>query len=338
MKFQLSIQVLLLAGGIGGAGLLSGCNKTSFSPLSLEGNSSLKLPDVNPPLDIAPPPAEPLPEEQLPPAPMPDPSRKAGACADQQSVNSCLKCDVPVDPPPPPVMSTKAEKLAQIMSMSCQIYNKSYPTPYIAPTPAEIRQQLIACSPALYPETPMTAAQTSLINSLLDPADDRMRKKMFKGLWYQPPYSEQFALYFGLENITAAYGFCMRQPVTGPLITEEYFAAHQGNMTEQWRWEQDPQAQARWRAAQLLRSQLLSCLNKPGTAVPPAPTTPVAHGCEYKSFEGYYEIGGRDEIATNLAQGFKVSIETGNSCTQLTAVPNVEAYTGIVKIGAVKCH
>jgi hypothetical protein len=331
MKFQLSIQIILL---IAGAGLLSSCNKTSFSPLSVAENNSLKLPDI-----VMPPVAdEPTLPPELPPT-LPDPLKKGGACADQQSVNSCLKCEFPADPPPAPVMSTKAEKLAQIMSMSCQIYNASYGTPYTAPTPAEIRQQLIACNPTLYPETEMTPAQTTLMNSLLNPADDKMRKRLFKGLWYQRPYTEQFALYFGLENITAAYGFCLRQPVSGPLITDEYYYAHNGSFAEQQAWENNPAAQARWQAAQLQRSQLLSCLNKPGTATPPMPVPPpFAHGCEYKSYEGYYEIGGRDEIANDLALGFQVSIETGNSCTQLTAVPNVEVFSGIVKIAAIKCH
>ncbi len=325
----MKINGLLLQGLIlvTGMGLLTSCNKMSFSPTSMD-NSSF---DVPPTLD-------PVPTTSPVPVVMPDPLRKAGACADKQSVTSCLSCNVPVNPPPVPVISTKAQKLAQIMAMSCQIYNKSYPTPYTAPTVEQIRSHILACTPALYPETPMTATQTSTINGLLDASNDSLRQRFFKGLWYQPPLTEDFALYFGLENSEAAYAFCMNKPIVGVLYTQEYANAVNSHRVDEW--QMNSEAQARWNSAQALRAQLFSCLNKPGGVITPDPTSPPppVHFCEYKSFEGYYEVGGRDEIATNLAQGFKVAVETGVSCTQLTAVPNVGAFTGVIKIAGVKCQ
>ena len=304
--------------------LLSSCNKMSFSPTQAKlDNSSF---DVPPTLD-------PLPNVTLP-----DPLKKTGACADKQSVTSCLSCNVPVNPPAQPAISTKAQKLAQIMAMSCQIYNKSYPTPYTAPTVEQIRSHILACTPALYPETPMTSAQTALINSLLDPSNDSLRQRLFKGLWYQPPLTDDFALYFGLENKEAAYAFCMDRPIYGYLFTQEYATAITTKRLEEW--QSNLEAQARWNAAQALRAQLFSCLNKPGGVVTPDPTLPPppVHSCDYKSFEGYYELGGRDEVATYLAQGYKVAVETGLSCTQLTVVPDVGAFSGKLKIAGVKCQ
>lgn len=303
----------------------------NFSPSSENVNAKLELPpELIIPLDpgSAPPPAD----------TMPDPLRKAGACADQQAVSSCGVCVVPVDPPPVPVISTKAQKLARIMEMSCQIYNKSYAKPYVVPTHDQIYEHVLACTAELYPETPVTNAQSSMLTTLLDPSNDSLRQRMFKGIWYQPPYTDDFADYFGLENRDAAYVFCLNQNISGPLMTMEYVNAVYGDYEG---WLRNPAAQARWEKAQTQRAQLLSCLNQPGTAVP-APTTPTpsTHSCEYKSFDGFYDLGGRDEIQGYLALGYKVSIETGTankSCQQVSEIPAAGAYTGIVHIAGFKC-
>lgn len=308
--------------------LSTACNKMSFSNAPAL-NQKLDDTDV----------IDPVTPPTIPPVVIENPLRKAGPCADQQAVTSCLKCEVPVVPPPPPVISTKAQKLAKIMSMSCQIYNKSYPKDYVAPTAQEIESHLLACSPALYPETVMTSSQVSTMGRLLDEANNSLRVKLFGGLWYQPPYSDDFELYFGLEGSEAASVFCMnRGNLGGLLFTSEYAQAQtiDGGMD---RWSQDPAAQARWRAAQVQRQQLLSCFNQPAT-VSPAPSVPVtpAKTCEYRSFEGKFEQGGREEIQNALAEGFKLAIETENSCMLVSQIPQPSDFHGKLKIAGYRCH
>jgi hypothetical protein len=231
-------------------------------------------------------------------------------------------------------MSTKAQKLAKIMTMACQIPNKSYPADYVPPTQAQVEKHLLACSPALYPETPMTTPQSAAIDKLLDVNDDSLRQKMFKGLWYKPPYTEYYETYFGLANNEAAYVICMdKGTLSSILATKEYIDAQYdggGN------WANDPAAQARWNFAQMLRQQLLSCFNKPGTPAPPV-NPPDAKVCQYRSFEGDYSKGGLDEINRNLSEGYKMAVETSNACMLLTSAPAPGSLKGHVKIVGYKC-
>lgn len=331
------------------------CHKMTFKPAESTLNSKLDEPDVvdgprpvEPPAPEVPPvvsqpeiPAPPTPEPLPPPPVIPSPVLKAGACADQESLVSCLKCEVPAVPPAKPVLSTKAQKLAKIMSMACQIYNKSYPKDYVAPTVQEIESHLLACSPELYPETPMTAAQTTTIGKLLDEADPSMRLKLFKGLWYQPPASDHYELYFGLDGAEAAYQFCMNKggQLPATLFTSEYAQAlnSEGGLD---RWASDPKAQARWREAQAIRQQLLSCFNKAGAGwIAPAPSAPApAKSCDYRSFDGLYEQGGRELIQNALMEGYKVALETDRACVSVAQVPAAGEFQGKVKIAGYRCR
>lgn len=309
----------------------SACNKISFQDVGLQQNKMTSVEDI-PPVDHVDPIVEP-PVEELP-------LRKAGVCVDQENVASCLTCSNPALPPPPPTVSTKAQKLAKIMAMSCQIYNRSYPADYVAPTEQEIRNHLLACTPDLYPETSTTAEQETTIQRLLDETDDSLRQRMFKGLWFQPPYTGHFETYFGLDGSEAAYVFCMATTTTlSPTLytTEKAMAERHPGTYEAWLM--DPAAQARYQAAQVLRSQLRSCLNKPGqpwSTPSPAPV-PSAKKCDTKSFEGKYEKGGREEIQGLLLEGYKVAIEGNNMCSQVSYVPATGDYSGKVKIVGYRC-
>lgn len=157
-------------------------------------------------------------------------------------------------------LSTKAEKLAAIMAMSCPIYNKSYPKNYVSPSPAQITNHLRACTSALYPETPTTAKQQKTLDRLLDPQDASMRVKMFKKLWYSPPYSDDFEFYFGLEIKEAVQVFCLNNPyLPKTLVTSEFAQANPDQLDH---WRLNPVAQKREQFAQSIRRQLLSCVNK----------------------------------------------------------------------------
>jgi hypothetical protein len=232
-------------------------------------------------------------------------------------------------------MSTKAQKLAKIMAMSCQIPNRSYPAGYVPPSAKDIETRLLACTPALYPETPMTTPQSQSIDRLLDEKDDSLRQKMFKGVWYQSPFTEYFETYFGLDNAEAANVICMNKGVLPNILaTKEYLDAFYGDNFDSW--QNNPAAQARWNFAQMLRQQLLSCFDKPSN--PPTPITPPgAKVCQYRSFEGDYQKGGLEEITQDLADGYKLAVEANNSCMLLTTVPAPGQLKGNVKIVGYKC-
>lgn len=319
------------------------CNKVSFSPTDVAPDQKMTIPDF---------PVDPIVSTTtttsttstttstttttssttttLPP--VANPVLKTGMCADQESVASCLKCEVP---PAPPVISTKAQKLAKIMAMACQVPNKSYPAGYVPPTAKQIESHLLACTPALYPETLMDSSQAQTIDRLLDENNDGLRQKMFKGIWYQPPHTEHYENYFGLDNTEAAQVFCLNQgTLSNILATKEYLDAYYSDNFSAW--QNDRAAQARWNFAQTLRQQLLSCFNKPATPPPPA-NPPDTKVCQYRSFEGEYEKGGLAEIQRNLNEGYKMAVEANNSCMQLTSEPAPGSLKGQVKIVGYKC-
>ena len=182
----------------------------------------------------------------------------------------------------------------------------------------------------------MTSAQVATMNKLLDANDESMRMRFFKGLWYQPPYTDHFEMYFGLEGKEAAAVFCLGASISGQLMTSEYVRVVSGD--GYFQWLNDPAAQARWNEAQHLRQQLLSCLNKPATALPaPAPTLP-GKLCDYKSFEGNFDDGGRDQMLNLLTDGYKLAVETNKSCDQWTQVPESGKFNGRVKIVGYRCR
>jgi len=286
--------------------------------------------------------APPVPDFPIPEA---EPLRKVGECVDQESVAACLKCDNPLPPPPPApaeTVSTKAQKLAKIMSMACQIPNKSYPNNYVAPSAAQVQAKLLACSPTVYPETSMNPEQSVTMDRLLDENDPSLRLKMFKGLWFQPPYTGHFETYFGLDGSEAAYVICMGIGHLSDELytTERAYADRSEGGYEQWL--RNPEAQARWRAAQKIRQQLNSCLNKPGTVTSappssPTPSAPAQKKCDYKSFEGKFEKGGLEEIQSLLAAGYKVAVEGNQMCSEISQVPSSLDFSGQVKIVGYRC-
>lgn len=306
--------------------LLSACSQKNFVPGEL---MAAQIGEEFPPVD------------HVDPIPEPEPLRKMGACVDQESVASCLKCENPLPPPEPPRALSKGQKLAKIMAMSCQIYNKSYPRGYVAPSAAQIEAQMLACTKDIYPETATSSAQAATIDRLLNESDDSLRQKMFKGMWFQPPYTGHFETYFGLDGAEAAYAFCLNagaSTISGELYTTERAMA-EGREGGYEMWLRDPAAQARWNAAQTIRKQLQSCFNKPGTVEPePTPNPVPQKKCEYKSFEGRYEKGGKKEIKDLLEEGYKVAIEGNLMCAQVTVVPEDDAFKGNLRIVGYRCQ
>lgn len=266
------------------------------------------------------------------------PIQKTGECELNQKISSCLSCDYDLPTEPEPVLS-KAQKLAKIMSLACQIPNRSYPADYTAPSAAQIWNHVAACTDELYPETPVSNAQLETLMRLLDTKDQALRNKMFKGLWYQPPHSDHFELYFGINVDEVVYSLCMGQKrLPEFLFTSEYAKAsqHPGTLDQ---WRRNPAAQKRWNDAQEIRQQLLSCYDQP--APPPTPAPAPSHpakNCSWKSFEGSLAAGGYKEILQLLKQGYKLSLERSNSCEQITSIEQVRDLQDQVRIVGYKCE
>jgi len=262
------------------------------------------------------------------------PVRTAGQCVGGENLLSCMTCDVPVVQPPTP-FATKAEKLAEIMTSACPIPNGSNPPGYVSPTRDQIFKRVQGCSDLIYPETNMTASQTNTMNQLLS-SDPALRQKMFERFWYQLPYSDDFELYFGLQNSEAVQLFCWggnKSLVSGPLQTTEYWQAEGSD--QYWQWLFDPAAQARYNAAQVQRKQLQACLDQADN-YQKNPPPPIKGSCDYRTFEGLYELGGQAEIQSMLNDGYKVGMEGGNSCRLVTTAPDIGVSQ--VKIAGYRCQ
>ena len=236
---------------------------------------------------------------------------------------------------PPTPLATKAAKLAEIMTSACPIPNGSNPPGYVSPTRDQIFKRVQGCSDLTYPETAMTSSQSSTMSKLLS-SDPALRQQMFQRFWWQNPYSDDFELYFGLANSEAVQLFCWgasKASISGPLQTTEYWQAVSND--QYWQWLFDPSAQARYNAAQVQRKQLQACLDQ-SDSYQKNPPPPLKGSCDYKTFEGLYELGGQAEIQTMLADGYKVGIEANNSCRLVTNAPEIGVSQ--VKIAGFRCQ
>jgi hypothetical protein len=264
---------------------MSACGKTSFSDLSPAATTKTEIP-VDPPVVVPPVVNPPSYVSKL----------SSGACNSDSSTSvlSCLKCNVPLNPPAPPQLSVKAKALVDIMYLACQIPNKSDKTPF-RPTKEMLVQKLNRGSQALYPETTRTSQMTMVIEALTNPSDNSMRKKMFGGLYYQPPYSDAFETYFGLTVQEAKSTFCWDGDVQTPSIT-----GVSGLYSYEWVQCQSSgafscQELPAYVAALGYRSQLENVLSK-SISQPYVPPTPLPEKkCSWDKFEG-------DDIAAAIKQ------------------------------------
>ncbi len=293
-----------------------GCSRVGFKSDKSLLDQQVSLPDLQ---DL--PPIPPV----VVPIPTPMPVEKNGFCESGQNISACLKCEgkqPPPLPPPPPQLSQKAQELAKILSLSCSIQNKSDPVGYSNyPTLAQIEKRLESCTTVDYPVTPTSEAQRQTLDRLLS-ADPEMRQKFFSGLWYRPPYTDHFELYFGVESIEARRIFCYRNDrLDGDLLTSEYWHSCRNSRDDCSSWKSDAQAQKRWQDAQKIRSGLKVCLDRPLAPQTPTPTPPSSPAlCLWKSFEGPREDV--EKYGENLkTQGFRVSFQDQASC-KLDEVPS----------------
>ncbi len=311
------------------------CQRMQFVPVEQNVQSSLAVPDV--PTDpIVPPPVV------IPPAPKPQPIFSNGACAADSSttLTSCQKCNVPLNPPAPPQFSRKGQSLIDIMSIACSVNNKSAPKNYVPPTKAELINRLNRLSPTFYPDSAMSPFQISTIESLkTNPA---LQQKMFGGLWYQPPYSDAFETYFGLEVGEVVYQLCYQSPDSSftpynstPLLSKQMIDCQHSQ--DPFNCKESPAYIAGNIYRNDLRTGMRESINNPYIAPKPTPSKT----CSWEKFEGLYELGGAEQIGKWLVSAQKISMEVkgvGGRCSLVNTLPaGSQIPTGEVILSAYVC-
>lgn len=279
---------------------MSACGKTSFSDLAPVTAGKTEIP-VDPPVVVPPVVNPPAFVSKL----------STGVCSSDSSTSvlSCLKCNVPVNPPPPPQLSAKAQALVDAMFLACQTPNKSDKNTF-KPTKEMLIKKLNRGSQLDYPETPRTAMMSLVIAGLTNPNDNSLRKKMFGGLYYQPPYSDAFETYFGLTVQEAKSTFCWDGNIETPDIT-----GVSGLYSYEWAQCQSNgfshtcQELPEYVVAQRYRSQLELVLKKSifQPYVPPA-SLPEKK-CSWDKFEGDDIVAAIKQFKKWKAEGRQLSME-----------------------------
>lgn len=279
--------------------LFSACSRTQFAPVDALSNAKTEIP-VDPEAPVVVPDVPPVYTAKL----------SSGPCNADSSTNvlSCLKCDVPQVAPAPPQLSVKAQALADAMFLACQIPNKSDRNSF-RPTKEMLIDKLNRGSQLLYPETKRTAQMTMVIEGLTNPNDNSLRKKMFGGLWYQPPYSDAFETYFGVTVQEAKSTFCWDGNIQTPGIT-----GASGLYSKQWadcqsngggNCKELPEYVAALGYRDQLSDVLFKSIYQPYVAPVPEPTKK----CTWDKFEGDDMIAAKLQLKKWKAEGRKLSME-----------------------------
>lgn len=320
--------------------MLSACNKMQFSQMDLPSSDATSVTPVAPIIPEAP---VVIPEEPVtaPPAPTFSFKMNAGICASDSSTQlvSCLNCEVP-QVVQEPQLSKKAQALLDIMTLSCDIKNRSDQTNY-RPTRAEILNKLNRASESVYPDSPRTALIEQTIAGLTDPNNNSLRQYMFGGLYYRPPYSDAFETYFGMTVPEAKATFCWYgDKMTGRI---EYRTGVGSKEYFECTYIMDPmycRERPEYVRAQTYRAQLESALQLSVTSPYKAPAAVAGPTCKWETFEGDDLVEAKKVIARWKSEGRKVSMETlkgGNIglCSSADAATIQDGTT--VKIGSYNC-
>src|SRR3989344_7899378 len=273
--------------------MLSACSRTDFAEVAVEDQLKSEVPVVEP--------SEPSPEVTY------GYKLSNGECASDSSTQllSCSKCEVP-QVVPVPQLSAKAQALLDIMALSCDVPNKSDQSNF-RPTRAMILNKLNRASPENYPETHRTPAIELMVQGLTNPEDDSLRKKMFGGLWYQPPYSNSFEVYFGITVQEAKGTFCWNGDKMDGVISNRtgiYSVEWLNCQYESSRCDEKPE----WILGFGHRAQLEKSLEL-GVTNPYTPPTPeVQKKCFWDKFEGSDLIAAKLQLKKWKSEGRKVSM------------------------------
>ncbi|CAN5590292.1 hypothetical protein BH10BDE1_BH10BDE1_34810 [soil metagenome] len=352
MKTQ-SVKMLLTLVGLS---LVTGCTPVEFKQMASESIATSITPDpdviipppvVPPPVVVVPPPVVPPPVVVVPPAP----SMSKGACAADSSTKllSCMNCLVPATPQDPQ-FSKKGKAFLDIMTMGCQVLNKSDPAGYVPPTRAELLRRLNRLSPTIYPDTPMTEIQVSTINDLLTSA--AAEKDMWGWLWQSgvKPTTTAFETYFGLETVEARYTFCYASASNGtPEGTSATFGRNSWGPVHSKAWfdcqyGNDPyncKENAAYQAANVYRDQLRKGMNESINNPYVAPNPTLGKSCEWEKFDGLNDSRADAQITMWLINGFTVAgevtsaIASENMCAPIKGP--VSGVTGKISLAAYRC-
>jgi hypothetical protein len=326
MKYTLLITPLLL----------TACDsKLRFAGTEMMQKSEIIIPVEDIPSVIVDPPPVVEPPPVNPPGPEPVYSKTSGACAADSStaVLSCLQCEVPPLPAVEPPMSLKARQLLHIMTQACGIYNKSYDSSYVAPEAAAHLAKLNRCSPDAYKDTAPTKAQANLLDRLTS-NDAALYNKMFGGLWYQPPYSDNFETYFGVEVREAVQVFCTQN---NPNFTGNLYPIA-------WYQADDPSRVVIPKAyvnGNIYRSELKACLNESvNNPWKPTGPNPVQKVCNFETLTGESGDKINTQVSEWLAAGYKVGADVKNQglCLSVTQVDQLSSYQGELSVGGYRCN
>lgn len=323
------VQFVYFTLSISGSFGLWSCNQNLVFSSAIESQRAIdKTPD-------SPTPAPPSQDQTSNPTlPTPSLTKSNGTCSADGStqLTSCMKCDIPANPPQQPPLSNKAKSLYGIMTKACAFLAQKYPQNYHPLPEKKVLEYLNRCTTSDYVDSNMSNMQQSVVTALNDETSDSLRQKMFGGLWYQPPYSTAFETYFGLEVQEAAAVFCQGHlPLNGKLVDIGYWQSP------------DPdhyQLPAEYVAANVFRNQLKGCistsLNQPWQ---PAPVPPQKK-CKFELIEGQVNEEYRAELTRWLSQGWKIGLEKKDSalCQSLGSATDITKIHGHTKAVAYICE
>lgn len=265
-----------------------------------------------------------------------------GACAANSltQVTSCLKCAIPAAPPQAPQLSYKAQALLEIMTKACQVTNKSDPADYIAPDRPSLLARINRCSPTLYKDTNATADQNLLIQSLVADSDV-LRKKMFGKLWYNPPYSDNFETFFGLDIGEVRGLLCYQNSgLAGVLLDAGSYHSP------------DPlnyKLPKEYVEANLIRDDLKNCLRESYLRPWVKQPDPPPRVCRFESISGLAGEPIQDQIQKWLSEGWTVGLESQDTqldpdelpgpkhCSNIRTGEESKGFQGILKAAAYIC-
>ncbi len=276
-----------------------------------------------------------------PPTPVvPDPVflKSQGSCATDSStsVASCMKCEIPPLPPVEPPMSLKARQLMTIMTAVCPINNAYYGNRYVTPTVDTHKAKLNRCSTTLYPDSTPDAGQNDVVQRLLN-NDAWLQKKMFTGLWYQPPYSDYFETYFGLEVGQAIQVFCQQNV---PNIAGMLTPSMTGPNPYGPRWDVGDPLPAMYVKANDYRDGLSSCIAESKRNPWQPSSLPVPKSCKYETLSGDSGDTINQQVSSWLAQGYKIGADMKNQgvCSAVNSLDDIKSYQGPITVGAYICQ
>ncbi len=252
-------------------------------------------------------------------------------------VLSCLNCKVKTEITEPD-LSEKAKQLLMVMNSACKIKNKSDPQGKPAADSAAIFKYLSQANQARYPDSLTSASQANLLKELSNEKSS-MYKKLFGGLWYQPPYSDDFETYFGIATQEAKSLFCFQTPPSSfgltsylPLQSKVYIDCLYGSSS--FSCNEIPS----YVEANKIRGQLQQAINyslkNPFEAGQPTPI----NKCFWEKVEGEYNQEMEDILVSWINKAYKISVYLDNSHPQCGTFKELSSeLNGRVIIGAYIC-